>query len=177
MKNKNSQGFSLIELIVAVGLFALIMLLVSGAYFVVLGVNREVQGISTGIDNLAFALETMTRTIRTGTNYKCGYPGGDCPTGLDTFSVTSSTGSTVTYSRSYALSNGIITQTTGNVVAALTDPTVNITKLTFYANGTSSTDDIQPRVTIVVEGQISSGPGKTISFVVETGATMRATDI
>ena len=63
------SGYTLVELIVAVGLFALVMLLAAGAYLMMIGVNRQAQGIATGIDNLSFALETMTRSIRTGTNY------------------------------------------------------------------------------------------------------------
>lgn len=165
---KNNRGFTLIEIVVSVGLFALIMMLASGAYFVMIHINRQAQSITTGINNLSFALETMTRTIRTGTNYSCEGQ-GDCPNGGDSFSVTNSSGVTTTYT----LSNGVITQNT----IALTDPSVTVSSLTFYAFGTGPGDDEQPRVTIVVSGTISSGPNKTESFTVETAATMRGTDL
>src|SRR3989338_11534095 len=93
MSMKNNRGYTLIELIIAVGLFALIMMLASGAYLVMIGINRQVQSIATGIDNLAFALETMTRTIRTGTSYSCNNS-GDCNSGGTTFSVRNSSGVT-----------------------------------------------------------------------------------
>ena len=163
------RGYTLVELIVAVGIFAIVMMLASGAYLVMIGVNRQVQGIATGINNLSFALETMTRTIRTGTGYGCPSPGTDCSGGGTIFSVTNSSGNTV----SYALSGGVITQ---NGVA-LTDPSVTVTSLVFYATGTAPGDASQPRVTIVISGTVSSGHGGTMPFNVETGATMRGTDI
>jgi prepilin-type N-terminal cleavage/methylation domain-containing protein len=168
MKNNKrmSRGYTLIELIVAIGLFALVMTLVSGAYLMMISVTRQAQGIATGIDNLSFALETMTRTVRTGTVYSCG--GGNCSGGT-TFSVKNSNGITVTYT----LSGGAIVQ--NNIV--LTDPSVNVTSLTFYVSGTPSGDVYQPHVTITVSGTVSAGSGKTEPFSIETGATMRGIDL
>jgi prepilin-type N-terminal cleavage/methylation domain-containing protein len=183
MKNstKTSRGYTLIELLVAIGLFALIMTLVSGAYLVMIGVTRQAQGLATGIDNLSFAIETMTRTIRTGTNYNCGNAnGGDCSGGLNSFFVTDTNGNTV----SYTLSNNAITQTivsskgvtTQNNVP-LTDPvSVNVTNLVFYVTGTQPLS-AQPQVTIIISGTVSGGQGKTETFSVETGATMRGTNL
>ena len=167
---KNKRGYTLIELIIAVGLFALIMMLASGAYLVMIGINRQVQSIATGIDNLAFALETMTRTIRTGTSYSCNNS-GDCNSGGTTFSVRNSSGVTT----SYTLSGGVITQDG----IALTDSSVNVSSLTFYASGTGKPpgDYLQSRVTITVSGTVPSGPGRTEPFNVETSATMRGSDL
>jgi prepilin-type N-terminal cleavage/methylation domain-containing protein len=169
---RHSRGYTLVEMIVAVGLFALIMTLASGAYILMISINRQAQSIATGIDNLSFALETMTRTIRTGTNYSCNL-GTDCPNGNSNFSVKNQNGVTV----SYTLSNGTIMQ--NNV--PLTDPSsVTVSSLTFYVSGAapvSSSDYTQPHVTIVVSGTVSSGPGQTRAFSVETGATMRGTDL
>lgn len=175
MKNnfqKKKGGYTLIELIIAVGLFALIMTLASGAYLLMIGISRQTQGISTGIDNLAFAAETMTRTIRTGTDYSCGGGGGgDCSGGDTSMSVRNPSGQTITY----ALSSGAITQNG----SPLTDPSVTVTALTFYVEGTRvpPSDHTQPHATILISGTIASGPGKTESFTIETGATMRGSDI
>ena len=168
-----SRGYTLVELIVAVGLFALIMTLAAGAYLVMISVSRQTQAISIGIDNLAFALETMTRTIRTGTGYSCSAAPGeavDCTNGGSNFSVMSPGGAPTTYrlSGDALIQNG----------TALTDPSVTVTSLTFYAYGTAKPPDTrQPMVVIVMSGTVSSGPGKTTPFTVETAATMRGTDI
>lgn len=171
---KNKRGYTLVELIVAIGLFALVMMLASGAYLVMIDINRRAQSIATGINNLSFALETMTRTIRTGTDYKCGTGVGNCQSGADYFSVENSNGAEVTYE----LSDGSITQDG----FPLTDPSVIITSLKFYSlvnsqKTTQQNDRQQPRVTIIVSGEISSGHGEPTKFTMETGATMRGIDI
>jgi prepilin-type N-terminal cleavage/methylation domain-containing protein len=170
-----AKGYTLVELVIAVGLFALVMTLASGAYLLMISINQQAQGIATSVNNLSFALETMARTIRTGTAYSCA-GGGDC-TGGHSFSVRNSSGTQITYALTASGANGVITQ---NGIA-LTDPVaVNVTSLTFYVTGTatgSSGEYTQPHVTLMVAGTVSIGPGKTRAFTVETGATMRGTDI
>ena len=166
---QKKRGFTLVELMVAVGLFAVAMTLASGAYIMMISFTRQAQGTAGGIDNLSFALETMTRTIRTGTNYNNGT---DCPSGCHDFSV-DVRGVRIPY----ALSNGVITQNS----VPLTDPlTITVTELTFYVSGAQplSLGDVQqPYVTIVIAGTVSN-PGKPPqSFAVETGAVMRKTDL
>lgn len=174
---KDHKGFTLVELIVAVGLFSLIMLLASGAYLMMISLNRQAQNISTGIDNLSFALETMTRSIRSGTDYSCGALGGDCNGGTS-FSFTNAQGMTVTYS----LSGTSLRQVAGSAQGRLTDSSVVITSLKFYAYGTkpaSQNNDVeQARVHIVMSGTVTTGENKAPqSFSIETGATMRGSDL
>ncbi|MFA6278552.1 MAG: type II secretion system protein [Candidatus Paceibacterota bacterium] len=170
---KIKRGYTLVELIIAVGLFALVMTLASGAYIVMIDLTRKAQGTATGIGSLSFALETMTRTIRTGTEYHCPAITGDDCSGGDSFSTRNSKGNVV----SYELSGGSITQTQGSVSANLTDPSVTVSSLTFYVSGTSTGDSSQPYVVITVSGTVSSGHGDPQSFTVETGAAMRGIDL
>ena len=176
------RGYTLIELIVALGLFSFVMLLSSGAYLFMIGLNRQAQGVATGIDSLSFALETMTRTIRTGYAYSCD----NCfPSPGNSLTLTSSGGEgTITYARGTQEGpNGIV----GDIVetstgAILTDPSVNVTSLAFYVTGTKNADSppddfLQPHVTIVVSGTVIYGPDKTEAFNVQTGATMRGPDL
>lgn len=184
MPIKNHRGYTLIELIVAVGLFAIIMLIASGAYLVMIGLNRQAQGISTGIDNLAFALETMTRKIRTGTAYDCNSL-GDCTAGASFTFLPAGGGAAITYARGTQVGPGgqTVGTLTENGSTVLTDPSVNITALSFYASGTRNSgnppnDYRQPYVTIIVTGEVYPGPGRPPqSFTVQTGAAMRGTDL
>jgi len=169
---KKSRGYTLVELIVAVGLFALVMTLVSGAYIVMISLTERAQGTATGIDNLSFALETMTRNIRMGMDYSCN-GGGDCSSGGSTFSFTNSKGVSVTYS----LSGNTIRQTVNSLSSILTDPSVTVSSLSFYVSGTTPGDEHQPHVTIIASGSVSSGKGDIEYFTVETGATMRTPDL
>ncbi|MHB8860703.1 MAG: PilW family protein [Minisyncoccota bacterium] len=175
---KNNRGYTLIELMVAVGLFAVIMLLASGAYLMMVGLNRQAQGVATGIDNLSFALETMARGIRTGSGYTC--PGGTSGCVIDaskgSFSFKNADGKLA----SYTLVGSHVQQTVGGVPSALTEPSVTITSLFFYVVGTKpvSGDQQQARVTMILSGTVSSSANKTPqSFTIETGATMRQSDI
>jgi hypothetical protein len=164
-----------VELIVAVGLFALVMVLSSGAYLMMISVSRRAQGIATGIDNLSFAIETMMRSIRTGTEYSCGSSLnlGDCALGGSSFTFKNSSGTTVTYS----LSSGSLQENVGGTASTLTDPSVSVSALTFYAAGTAHGDNQQSRVTMTVSGTVTYAPGRTEPFTIETGATMRGSDL
>jgi hypothetical protein len=163
-----------------VGVFALIMTLVSGAYLIMIAANRQAQALASGMDNLSFALETMTREIRTGNNY-CG--GGSCP--ANTFFFTDpKNGHVITYSLTSSGSCGstytgscITRQETGGGATPLSDPWVSVSILPFYSDDLSSSDAGQARVTVVIGGTTSATHGKTIPFYIETGATMRGTDL
>jgi len=160
---QKNRGYTLIELIVSVGVFAMIMTLVSGSYIVMISVTQRAQGTASGIDNLSFALETMTRNIRTGTGYSS--------TG-STFSFTNANGNGMTY----GLSGGAITQ--GG--SPLTDPSVNVTGLSFALSGAapaSALDYAQPYVVITVSGVVSTTAGKSESFTIRTSAVMRTPDL
>ncbi len=174
MTHTMKKGYTLVELMVAVGLFGVIMLLSSGAYLMLISLTRHSQGIATGINNLSFALETMTRTIRTGTGYDCG-AASDCV--ASSFSFENSDGIPV----SYGIADGAIQETLDGSVRTLTDPYLNISSLTFYTTGTKKlsqgTDVNQPRVTIIVSGTVTYAAEKTESFTIQTGATMRGSDL
>lgn len=171
---RTKRGYTLIELIVAVGLFSIIMTLSTGAYLVMIGVNRHTQGLATGINNLAFALESMTTNIRTGTAY-CSAPSTTCST---TFSFRDRSGAYV----EYGLVGGAVMVCKSQTAfcapnTAVTAPAVNVTQLTFNATGIAATDALQPYVRINIAGTVTTAPGKTQPFAVQTGAIMRGTDL
>ena len=183
MKKRRTNGYTLIELIVAVGLFALVMTLAAGAYLLMINLSRQAQGTATGINNLAFALETITRSIRTGSLYSCGDFGGNCPNGGSSFSFRNVSGAMVTYALAGSEPDLYIQRTVDGVTqSALTDPSsVAISSLTFYVSGVetaASGEYTQPYVTIVISGSVSSGSGRTTqTFAIETGSTMRGIDL
>jgi len=176
--NKKTRGYTLIELIVSVGLFSMVMLLASGAYLIMIGINRQAQGVATGINSLSFALEQMARTIRTGTDYNCaGF--GDCPGGGASISFTNANSVSVVYD----LPGTVLQETVGGVTRTLTDSSVVIDRLSFFVEGTgdSASEDPpkQPRVIIVVAGKIlraTANKGDAF-FNIQTSATMRGSDI
>lgn len=183
--NKN-KGFTLVELIVSVSLFAVIMLISMGSILSVFEANRKSQSLRAVMDNLNFTLEAMTRTIRFGTNYHCDYTAGtltsprDCVAGATSISVLDSSGlNQVTYK----LSNNRIARTiNGGADYYLTSSDVTIQNLKFYVFGSTkystSADLYQPQVIVVVGGYAGSStrPTSQSSFSLQTTVSQRVFD-
>lgn len=75
--SKNS-GFTLIEMIVSLGVFSIVVTTAVGALLMLISTNQQLQAEQSVMTNLSFALDTMTREIRTGLNYYCAdSSGGD----------------------------------------------------------------------------------------------------
>lgn len=69
--NADERGFTLVEMIVALGIFAVVALVAVGALTKIIDANRKSQTLKSAINNISFALESMSREIRLGTNYDC----------------------------------------------------------------------------------------------------------
>lgn len=69
-KNAN-RGFTLIEMIVSLGVFSIVVTIAIGAMLILINTNQQLQTEQSVMTNLSFALDTMTREIRTGYNYFC----------------------------------------------------------------------------------------------------------
>jgi prepilin-type N-terminal cleavage/methylation domain-containing protein len=72
---KNDSGFTLIELMVSVAIFAIVTLITSGSFIVLANIYRKVQSNRAIIDNLNLAMDTMALQIREGRDYRfvnCG---------------------------------------------------------------------------------------------------------
>ncbi len=65
------KGFTLIEILVAITLFTVIMVSAVGSLIAINDANRRTQAVRSAIDNVNFALDTMSRRLRTGMNYHC----------------------------------------------------------------------------------------------------------
>jgi len=70
-RSSSQSGFTLIEMIVSLALFSVVVTIAVGALLVLIASNQRFQNEQTVMTNLSFALDSMTREIRTGTNYYC----------------------------------------------------------------------------------------------------------
>ncbi len=72
MQQLTSQsGFTLIEMIVALGVFAVVTTITSGAMLMLVATNQKFHYEQSIMTNLSFAVDSMTREMRTGFNYYC----------------------------------------------------------------------------------------------------------
>lgn len=177
------SGYTLLEMIVAVGIFSIIMLTATGAFLTLIKLDREARLSNDVVTNLSFAVDSMARAIRTGTNYDCNLVSGglqNCASGGSSMQFLDADGRTVTY----ALTGGQIVATivSGTTVTApLTDPRITIQTLTFYVRGVGTAEaagqKTEPQVTFTVYGTMTSAQGQMVDFTIQGGATQRVLEL
>lgn len=69
IQNNRSSGFTLIEIMVSVAIFAIVVTSGMGALTMILKTYRYAQSEKKSADSLSYVLENMTREIRLGHNY------------------------------------------------------------------------------------------------------------
>lgn len=187
MRNHSSttgeRGFSLLELIVSVGLFMIVVTIAASAYLSLISLNRRAQATNDVSSNLAFVMESISRSIRTGSSYDCGGGGGalNCwGGGSNTFSFTNEDAQTVTYLLKTDGTVGVCISATctDSSASSITDPRVRVTNLAFFVEGVGYGDGMQPRVLITLSGTIQPDPRTApLSFTIQTSATQRLIEL
>ncbi len=176
------MGFTLVEMIVSIGLFTVVLFVSSSAFLSVLNADRKSRATRIAMDNLNLSLEDMSRSIKTGYRYDCGLSGAPTDCGVaaaaSQFNFYGQDGAPVTYTR---VGTGITRQTGSGQPLIVTAPEIEITNLQFVVGGTAvgpslgGTNVAQPYVVILVNGKTK---GTVISsFKIQTMVTQRAYDI
>lgn len=170
----NKYGFSLIEMLVAVALFTIVMLIGAGSLLSLVDANRKAQALNSVINNLNFALESMSRNLRVGTNYNCdGIV--DCPSGGTSLSFTSSEGENMVYR--YDSSAKLIERSKdGGTYITITAPEVTIDEFAFVVEGASPTDNLQPKIIIKIRGTAGVKKKVKTNFNLQTTVSQRILD-
>ena len=184
MKNDNTKfkkGFTLVEMIVSIGLFTIVLFISSSAFLAVLNADRKSRFTRIATDSLNISLEDMARRIKTGSAYYCGDKvigmssltnTLDCVSGGPTIVFTEQDGTTRTF---YNFEGTTIKRQRGPLEISVVPPEITINKLTFTVKGSDINDSVQPSVTILIDGTTT---GKISShFKVQTTVTQRAYDI
>jgi prepilin-type N-terminal cleavage/methylation domain-containing protein len=193
MKIKRRQrGFTLVEMIVAVGLFAVVMLVSVSSLLALVNANRKAQALQAVMNNLNVAVDGMVRSARMGRTYHCGASGSyttaaDCSTGDTLFAFEPfHTGTTAVppwiywyatdlngVGRLYKSEDGTLT---GGV--PITAPEVSIESVTFYVIGSTRGDSVQPKVLMIIKGSAGGTRITTSStFHIQATAVQRILDL
>ena len=179
-KNKE-KGFTLIELMVATSIFSMVMLASLGALFTLLGASKNSRATHTAMDNVNFALESMTRSIRMGSKYYCVLGRQGLPESLTQGNNCSGGGTAISFfpqgeketPTTYMSVNGTIKKYIGeedNGVQVISDA-VNVEDLRFYVTGAEEPYK-QPSVFIRLKGVVRVKE-KRIPFLIQTFINQR----
>lgn len=197
-RKSGTKGFTLLEMIVAVGVFGIIAVLASSSTFMFHRLHRKAINAQNVQDNVRFALDTMAREIRFGdkfcdTTVPClevspdgindcdwaaGVPGNG---GCKQFSFRESL---VNVNVAYRLNasapgGGAIQKSIDNGANwyYVTDPERTISRLRMYGTGISTDplDTVQERITIVIEVESAylAKPGEESKLLLQTTLTKR----
>jgi len=180
---QKEKGFTLIEVIFAVALFAVVAVVALGTLLTSTTANRKSKTERVALDSLGFALDDMTQNIRFGNNYDCS--SNPIPTeneclwvGSETISLIGAGGTTVMYQRGVHPSSGYgVIQRSDGVSGwlNLTDPNVSIDFIRFYViSSISASPPRFPRVLISVRGRaVNSDTKAETPFAFQTTVTKR----
>lgn len=200
MQQSSSQsGFTLIELMVSLSLFVIVVLALVVSLFTVNDASRKVQAMRAVMDNLNFATESISRTVRTGTDFSCG--GGtvamSCPLSGDpniaraeSFSVRSTLGEHRFIEYRWVMVNGkgVIEKRSTGILSdgtldsdttpwiAVTAPEIDVESFHLYVDGADRGDSLQPSVIMKIEGIATAGLDNAAPFAVQSYLSQRTSE-
>ena len=197
---KKEEGFTLIEVMISIGLFTVVMIVGITA---VLGVNntyRKSRTMRSAIDNLSFVMEDMARNIRLGINYRCldnlsndvDFSVIEDPADTTSFScpgiafepfwdsITGDPEDQVIYFISEdaglgSIFKGMDGSNTNLYPMNSLDVDIDLTKSGFTIYGSANDDGEQPSVLIRLTGTVSSA-GNSTNFNLQTTVSQRYID-
>lgn len=70
-RQSHSRAFTLVEMIVSLGIFAVVAVVALGALARIITANQKAQTLEAAMTNLNFGLDAMSRELRVGTDYEC----------------------------------------------------------------------------------------------------------
>ncbi|KKU14568.1 hypothetical protein A3A20_00450 [Candidatus Wolfebacteria bacterium RIFCSPLOWO2_01_FULL_45_19] len=135
MQIETKNGYTLIELLVAMTLFVTAFALVNAAFVSALKTQREIVALISANDNVITSMEQINREIRTGIDFSGGG---------DSLTFTNARGEAV----AYRLINNRIERGVGGNFFAITANNVRITRLNFIRTQPAG---FPLRVTIIVQ--------------------------
>lgn len=206
IKQNNQAGFTLVELMVSLSLFVIVVLALVSSLYNVNDASRKVQAIRTVMDNINFAMETMSRNIRTAEDIRCGGQAlyrdtANCPIREPesdknySISMKSTLGSNRLIEYRWNTSDlSIEKKSTGyrpdgtldssDVIdwTRITSPEIKVERFQFYVDGAESADSVygddrlQPSVIIHIEGRAMGLDGTLVPFAIQTYVSQRAAE-
>lgn len=135
------RGFTIVEMLVAMGLFITVVTIVTDVFIQSLRSSRTTVALINANANASVALEQMSRELRTGSGFSSP--------GSSEISFANSFGSPVTY-RLNAAARAIERSINGEPFVPITASDVGVLSLAFTLLGNSPSDGYPPRITVIL---------------------------
>ncbi len=174
-------------MIVAVALFATVMVISVSTLLSLVKANRKAQAIQSVMNNLNIALDGMVRAAREGSTFHgCNASNlttpEDCPNGGSVFAFRPR-GLVSEPVWIYSFDEGthrLERSVTGNIsdLSPITAPEITIDDMRFYVVGTTPGDIFQPKVIITIKGSAGvAGTSARTTFHIQATAVQRVLDL
>lgn len=145
-KIKDRSGFGLVEMLVSLGLFAVITSVAVGGFARALRTQRQATGLLLANSNISITIEQIMREMRTGYNF-CTAPGA-CPS-LDQIDFKNARGEAISY-RLNGATGTIEKKIDAGAYQPITADDLVVQHLEFRLQGNAAGDGEQPRITITL---------------------------
>lgn len=76
---RREAGFTLLEMIVSIGIFTFVAVIAVGSLVRISSLNRQAQSMQSSVNNINYILENMTREMRFGSYFHCTNNNGTFP--------------------------------------------------------------------------------------------------
>ena len=188
-------------MMVSVALFSIVMLVCTTALLSLIDANRKAQSLVSVMNNLNVSLDGLVRNARMGSKFFCANSGSSAPP--SPIGVSDCDGSAQPAGNVFAFTpfgkdptdasqKWVYWYDTSNAASKrlrksedggasffpLTAPEVQIDDLKFYVVGSSSGDNTQPRLVMIMKGTAGGNKVKTRStFNIQATAVQRLLDI
>jgi len=141
-------GFTLIEMLVAVTLFAMVMVVATSAIFTIVNADKKAEALNSVVNNLNFSIESMVRDMKTGIRYTCPSSNG-------------------TYTNSPALDASIYADEISASHDLCTDATIAVPAVTLFSTLSGSPKAVEYRYMPAD----ANGTGRIVHTDLQTGST------
>lgn len=172
---KAREGFTLLELLIGMGMFVIIATIAVGGFAHTLKTQRQAAGLIAVNSSMSLTIEQMIREVRTG--YDFCVRGQDC-LGESELSFRNAENNVVTY----CLHDGAIRRGTGGGVCGgsgfrnITASHVLIHSLSFAVSGNDASDGLPPRITVSLGMSAREASIKDIVVSLQTTVSARVLD-
>lgn len=197
--SRTTGGYTLVELIVAVGLFIIVVLMSASAFLGVVSSNRKTLAMQTAMDNISSAIENMSRDMKTGFSYRCEHYSAlsgdiniprDCSSGGAYIAFEGQEGDPSDSSDQIIYQLGPAgplcpsaeqickSVDGGSSFFAITapPPELSITGVSFRVFGSSNVDSRQARIVVIIRGTSGIDEKSKSTFDIETTISQRTPD-